>query len=134
VSQPLTPPPAGTILVVEDDFDIRDLLQQYLEVSGYAVAVAVNGLEALAALRAEGNRISLILCDRNMENMDGRDFLDALFADEALRARKVPVVMMSAAGQIKEERAVAFLRKPFNFDDLLAVVGRFVSPSSEPLA
>lgn len=114
------------ILVVEDDFDIRDLLGQFLEVSGYEIEVAANGLEGLAALRAKGDEIGLVLLDRNMESMDGKDFLDALFADPALAARKVPVVMMSAAGQVDEPRAVAFLKKPFHFPELLAVVARFV--------
>jgi DNA-binding response OmpR family regulator len=118
------------ILVVEDDFDIRDLLQQYLEVSGYRVMVAANGLEGLSVLRSELSQIGLVLLDRNMESMDGKVFLDSISADEALAARKVPVVMMSAAGDVNEGRAVAFLRKPFNFDDLLAVVGRFVKPSA----
>lgn len=91
-------PARDTILIVEDDFDIRDLLQQYLEVSGYAVQTATNGAEALAALRAGTEEIGLVLLDRNMENMDGKDFLDALFADAALAPRCPPVVMMSAAG------------------------------------
>lgn len=119
-----------TILIVEDDFDIRDLLQQYLEAAGYLVLPAAHGEEALAMVRANPGRLGLILLDRNMEGMDGKDFLDALEADAALKAGAPPVVMMSAGGRFEEPRAVAFLRKPFNFDELGLVVGRFVKTVS----
>ncbi|RYZ96937.1 MAG: response regulator, partial [Proteobacteria bacterium] len=105
---------------------IRDLLQQYLEVSGYTVAVATNGLEALAEIRKSGEHIALVLLDRNMETMDGTIFLDSLLGDPVLAAKKIPIVMMSAGTQPAESRAVAFIKKPFNFPELLALVARFV--------
>ena len=116
--------PAKLILVVEDDADIRDLLQEYLEVSGYEVLAAGNGREALTLLEDPAIVPGLVLVDRNMELMDGPVFLDAIAANPQLKAKQLPVVMMSAAGVIDESRAVAFLRKPFNFDELLEVVAK----------
>lgn len=120
---------SAKILVVEDDMDIRDLLKEFLESVGYEVVVAGNGREALAALRAPGFSPSLVLLDRNMDQMDGDLFLDSVAKDPTLSPRRIPVVMMSAAGVVADGRVAAFLKKPFNFDELLDVVARF---SREP--
>lgn len=116
---------SAKILVVEDDMDIRDLLKEFLESVGYEVEVAGNGREALAALRRPGSAPSLVLLDRNMDLMDGDLFLDSVAKDPALEPKRIPVVMMSAAGVVADERVAAFLKKPFNFNELLAVVARF---------
>jgi CheY-like chemotaxis protein len=73
-----------TIMIVEDDVDIADLVATTLEDDGYAVLVATNGQEALDKLRAAGTRPSLILLDLMMPVMDGWQFRKAQTADPAL--------------------------------------------------
>jgi DNA-binding response OmpR family regulator len=113
---------SNCILVVEDDADIRELLLEYLASDGFSAFGARDGEVALAKLNEPGFVPALILLDRNMDRMDGSQFLDAIEASPSLAARRYPVVIMSAAGDIEEPRAVGYLNKPFDFDDLLKLV------------
>ena len=65
------------LLLVDDDPDLRDAIQQQLEVEGYAVITAGDRREALEQLERHGG-ISLILADLKMPTMDGRQLLQAL--------------------------------------------------------
>ncbi|MCP3139879.1 response regulator [Pyxidicoccus xibeiensis] len=128
---------SGPLLIVEDDADIREALQSYLEMQGYAVRAASNGKEALAHLEAPP-RPSLIVLDMGMPVMDGHRVLTARKASEALA--RVPVIILS--GGLTEmnprDRAVyassydvaAFLKKPVEPRKLLEVIERHVPRSS----
>jgi CheY-like chemotaxis protein len=83
-----------SLLIVEDDPDIRLLFSTALSVHGYRVDTASNGDEALAAL-ASGPRPAAIVADLHMPVMDGWKFLSALHADPGLAA--IPVVVLTAA-------------------------------------
>lgn len=117
---------AATVLVVEDDSDIRDELADVLEDSNYRTIRAANGAVALQKLRG-GPRPCLILLDLMMPVMDGREFLDQQQKDAALK--EIPVVVLSAhmdaahgATQIK---AAGFLRKPIDLSELLRIIERY---------
>lgn len=84
------------IMVVEDDFFIRELLVDLLEDEGYTAVSAANGQEALAALRAMPRQPSLILLDLHMPVMDGRRFRELQQLDASLCS--IPVVLLSACG------------------------------------
>jgi CheY-like chemotaxis protein len=110
-----------TVLVVEDDDDIRATLEDVLAGDGYAVSGAANGREALALLETLA-RPCLILLDLMMPVMNGREFLAALRADDALAP--IPVVIVSAWPD--EARATkgaqGFVKKPVELDVLRRVV------------
>jgi CheY-like chemotaxis protein len=114
----------ATILIVEDDDDIRACLQEALEDEGYATAAAANGREALAQLESV-KRPCLILLDLMMPIMGGREFLAQLRADD--RLAPIPVVIVSAWPT--EARATpgaqGFIRKPIDLTMLLDVVGGY---------
>lgn len=114
------------ILVVEDDPGIRQGIADFLAFEGYAVDVAVNGEEALAYLR--DRRPSLVVLDLVMPVMNGPQLLERL-RREGL-ARGVPVAVMTAAmpGASSLPQADAYLSKPFDLEELLAVVGRHAGP------
>lgn len=114
------------ILVVEDDPGIRQGIADFLAFEGYAVDVAVNGEEALAYLR--DRRPSLVVLDLVMPVMNGPQLLEHL-RREGL-ARDVPVAVMTAAmpGASSLPPADAYLSKPFDLEELLAVVGRHAGP------
>ncbi len=117
----------ASILLVEDDRGIRESVAECLRYEGYAVTAVANGVEALASLRAGVHRPRLIVLDLVMPVMNGSEFLDALRGDPALR--ELPVVLMTAAmpsGGMGVPAANGYLSKPFELDDLLAAVGRFV--------
>ena len=115
----------NAVLVIEDEKDIRETLQQVIELEGYEVFTAANGKEGLKAL-AERQRPGLILLDMMMPIMNGWEFMTAQKLDE--KVSEIPVVIISAAGErAKNTHAVGFVKKPVELDYLLQVVGQYCS-------
>ena len=115
-----------TILIVEDDFDVRESLSEALRDEGYAIECAVDGEQALEYLR-NGGRPGLILLDLMMPRMSGSEFRMLQKVDPELR--HLPVVLLSADGAM-EEKAKALetngaLRKPIDLDQLLKIIESF---------
>jgi DNA-binding NtrC family response regulator len=105
---------AGTILVVEDEEQVRTLIVRLLEKRGYAVESAENGRLALEAARRDFNRISLVITDMIMPEMGGQALLEELRKERPA----LPVICMT--GYSREEladsqtiRDAAFIEKPF---------------------
>jgi CheY-like chemotaxis protein len=118
------------VMVVEDDAETRELIAEVLRDDGYEVQTAANGAEALATLRADLPRPSLILLDLMMPIMSGWQFLDARLGDKALSS--IPVLVLSAdpTRQLASARGVvAVVGKPFDLPRLLKLV-RAVTKSS----
>jgi CheY-like chemotaxis protein len=117
----------ATVLVVEDDPMIQEVLALALADEGYEVATATDG-DALA--EAAVDRPAVILLDVNMPGMDGLEVLDHLRADPA--TRPIPVVLMSAAERLAEHRGrpgvAAVLPKPFCLEEALTTVARLAGP------
>jgi DNA-binding response OmpR family regulator len=112
-----------TVLLVEDDPDIRDIVQDVLEAEGYDVFPASHGrqaLEFLSGVRGGGVAPDIVILDMMMPLVDGRHVLDAMRNDQSLSS--VPVVVMSAVTHEKPVGAAAFLRKPFSLDTLFDAV------------
>lgn len=121
--------PAGRILVVEDDRDIRETMVDALEDAGYRVSVAIDGIDALDRLRTD-LALNLILLDMMMPRMTGIQVLAELRRMDAWA--RIPVVVVSADADGRE-RAVAmgaagFLQKSMKLRELLAVVEQFIRP------
>ncbi len=116
----------GEVMVVEDDFAIRDTLRELLEEEGYRVTQAANGAEALARLRDAGIP-KLILLDLMMPVMDGWEFRHAIEADPRLAS--IPVIVISADHALEQKigamHVEGYLPKPFELDRLLETVERF---------
>jgi CheY-like chemotaxis protein len=112
------------VLVIDDDSGIRDSLAECLQVEGYAVACASNGADGLERLRVQ--RPDLVLVDLLMPVMNGHEFLAELRGDPNLQG--LPVVLMTGStprpGHLLPA-ADAMLPKPFELDELLALVRRF---------
>ena len=114
---------AMDILIVDDSAAIRKILRRVLqqaEVPLGEVFEAGDGLEAVEQLK--NRKVSLILSDINMPNMDGLQFLSCLKASEEWR--NVPVIMITTEGsQAKVMEAVqlgarGYVRKPFTADQI----------------
>ena len=114
----------ATVLVVNDDEMIRDVLRDALELEGYAVVTAEDGAQALTAVRTASP--ALILTDALMPVMDGLAFLRAYRAGPGPHA---PVVAMSGgapgAQAELEGLADAMLPLPYDLGELLALVDRY---------
>jgi CheY-like chemotaxis protein len=117
------------VLIVEDDADVRDMLQTLLRSHGYDTEVSVNGREALIA--AEQQLPCLILLDLMMPVMSGWEFRERQLAEVTLAS--VPVVCLSAVydhRMVTERLRVPCLSKPVDFDELLTCVSRHCGPGS----
>ena len=117
------------ILVVEDDFAIRETIFEVLDCEGFRVTCAANGAEALLRLDEAfeaGDCPGLILLDLMMPVMDGWEFRQAQRRDPRLAA--IPVIVLSAGAGMESRVAAlapaAFIPKPFELDHLLHTVQR----------
>jgi len=128
-----------TILIVEDDHDLREALIDTLEMAGYATLAADNGASALA--RIEESLPRLVLSDVHMKGMDGHALLQRL----SNRWSDLPVILMTAYGSIEKAveamrtGAVDYLSKPFEAQTLIDTVAKYIGPpgietDGEPIA
>ena len=110
---------AVSVLVVEDDRNIAELLQMYLEKEGYAVTVAADGGQGLSAFRS--SKPDLVLLDVMMPVMDGWAVCRAIRAEST-----TPVIMLTAKGETDDkvaglkQGADDYITKPFEMKEVLA--------------
>jgi two-component system cell cycle sensor histidine kinase/response regulator CckA len=117
-----------SLLVVEDDADIREALDGLLSMEGFRVAGCSNGREALDWLRASP-KPDIILLDLMMPVMDGWQFRVAQKDDPELAT--IPVLALSADSTAKAAAidAEAYLKKPVDYDTLIATIDRLLVES-----
>ena len=117
---------ARTLLVVDDDADLRETLQEVLGDAGFEVRAARNGEHALELLRALPAPPALVLLDMMMPVLDGRGFLARVRQEPAWAGLKV--VIFSASVDVErtaqELGASGYLRKPVSVERLLDLVER----------
>jgi CheY-like chemotaxis protein len=114
-----------SVLIVEDDDDVRGALAAFLEAEGYSVLEAADGAAGLRELRARS--VCLVLLDLWMPGMDGWEFRAEQLKDAALA--EVPVVVITA-DHAAARRAAAlgvsgYMTKPIEFPRLLDYVARY---------
>jgi two-component system, OmpR family, alkaline phosphatase synthesis response regulator PhoP len=120
-----------TILVVDDDASITEMLQAFLEDEGYQVVTAHNGQEGLDCLKT--SPATLVLCDVMMPVLDGLGMCRTMQANPDYQA--IPFVLMSALHAAIDPTSchfAALLAKPFDLDDILQLIARLSSPSPDP--
>ena len=119
-----------TILIIDDDAGIRELLTIFLSFKGYPALGLANGAEALTYLQ-QTPLPQLILLDLTMPVMDGVAFRHAQQQDPHLSA--IPVVVMSAVEELLalQGMADAYLPKPIDFDALLPLVEQYCYESRQ---
>src|SRR5262245_26088633 len=116
----------STVLVVDDNDEVRELFTDILGMLGHQVACARNGQEPLDYLNSH-LRPSLMLLELNMPVMNGWDFRRRQKADP--RLADIPVVVVSAINDLAQDGdrmdAAGHLTKPVDLRTLLGVIGRF---------
>ena len=111
------------VLVVDDAPAMRDMLKAALELHGYRVELACNGLEALQAMTQI--RFDAVLTDMWMPEMTGARFIETVRADSVTAA--LPIYLMSGESDhsiLDVVPATAFFRKPFELQPLLTALDR----------
>ena len=111
---------AKTVLLVDDDVVLRDILQDVLEYEGYNVIPAADGRQALDYLRTSGgdDAPALMILDLMMPLVNGWQVLDAIQDDPSLH---VPVIVVSASAPV-QSAGTTYLHKPFNLLELVDTV------------
>ena len=121
----------STVLIVEDDPSLREVLSDTLRLEGYMVTSADNGEQALRILRSNKD-IALLLSDVQMQPMGGHELLKN--CKEQYPA--LPFILMTAYGTIEKavqtlhDGAADYLTKPFEADTLIEMVSRYISPEN----
>ena len=114
-------PAKCTVMVVDDEADIRFVLRTILELAGYEVVEAAHGEAALEQVRRSPPE--LVLTDRMMPRMNGNKLIEQLRADESTKA--IPIVMITGA-RGDQPGADMVLRKPIDPSELLVLAKRLV--------
>ncbi len=114
-----------TVLIVEDEPELREMLASTLKLEGYGVLEASNGQEAIDYLRmADSAQPNMILMDLMMPGMDGWAFRSEMLRDPLLAY--IPIVVISGSSNVprvaKSMRATAYLTKPFSMEELVHTV------------
>jgi len=124
------------VLVVDDEPDIRELIQMNLELAGYRVTTAADGREALAAVKREAP--DAILLDLMMPEVDGWAVLDQLKSRSGRDLSEIPVFMVTARTEAQNrlrggiEGALRYITKPFDPAKLAEMLGDALAPGAPP--
>ena|SRR5579859_2353089 len=119
----------STVLIVDDEYSIVEVLSDLLQGEGYHVLAAYNGREGLA--RLEEIIPDVVLCDVMMPVLDGRAMCQRMQHDP--RYRSIPIILMSAVrpiSQIEGCSYVALVEKPFDLDEVLKTLVRLLNGKS----
>jgi CheY-like chemotaxis protein len=110
-----------TVLLAEDDQDIRDVVQEVLEERGFDVIPARTGRQALDFLSLDvRSRPDFVILDLMMPIVTGWQVLEEMRQDPELE--KIPVIILTAVSQDMPSGATAILRKPFDINELLSIL------------
>ena len=121
-----------TILLIEDDPDLREVTALLLEREGYAVLSAEDGVAALEMLDLVDEVPGLVLLDLNMPRMNGWEFLSAQRRDPRIAA--VPVLVLSAHDRVEPDLEVSgYIAKPYDQGHLVRAIESTLSPRPYPM-
>jgi CheY-like chemotaxis protein len=124
----------ATVLVVDDEFGIVDVLETILTDEGHRVLTACNGKQGLVRLSAE--KPDVVLLDFMMPILGGAEMLRAMAAEPAYQ--RIPVIMISSLGEdVIAEKCrgyAAFLHKPFRAAAVLSTVARILGRGANEAA
>jgi PAS domain S-box-containing protein len=121
----------NTVLLVDDDPDVREVVGRMLGDLGFRVTTARDGREAIQVFRAEGGDVAAVLLDMTMPELSGDEVLATLRDTHP----EMPVVLMSgfseryAAARIRGDACCRFLQKPFETEELAVALHSVLEPS-----
>ncbi|HBE02912.1 MAG: hypothetical protein A2096_00030 [Spirochaetes bacterium GWF1_41_5] len=129
--QPAEPFSAGgnfSILIVDDEKEVREIIANYLELENYRCFQAENGFQAIDFLENNSEKIDLVILDLIMPGMQGRECLKKIRQTKT----RLPVIIVSGyTGDISLEELIdkntVFLEKPFSFENLTSLLGALFS-------
>ncbi len=120
------------VIIVDDDRDTREMLTLALELEGFEVSQAANGLRLISAMHVD--RPDVILLDVMMSWIDGYELCRAIKKNETFH--DIPVIFISARKSVEDERvgieagAVDYFPKPLDMDRLIARIRQILDQAS----
>jgi len=119
---------SGSVLVIDDDWRMRELVQLALEECSVSVTTAADGAQAIALIRQQCPAV--IVLDLTLPRADGFEVAEAL---RELHDNEVPIIVVTGDSNAREKAdaigAVGYLVKPFDIDDLTTLVERALAAS-----
>jgi PAS domain S-box-containing protein len=121
----------GTILLVDDDAHVRQVVMEMLERLGFAVLLAINGREGLEVFKAHGEKITCVILDLTMPEMAG----DEMFRELRRLRKDVPVILSSGFNEQEVTQRFAgkgvagFIQKPYTVRTLQEALSRVLGPA-----
>ncbi len=112
-----------TILVVDDNLDIRTFAERFLEKAGYAVVTAANGQEGFRRYNTHRSSVVLLLTDVKMPKMDGLELADRILQLDS----RLPVLFMSGDAWSSADRGFGCIGKPFHPVELVTRVNQILA-------
>ena len=112
-----------TVLVVDDEVEVRMLMGDALERAGYAVLEASDGNEALERVKRHDEPIEVIITDLELPDADGCELAARLL----LVRPEAKIMFMSGSATLDATMNAAFMQKPFDLRDLIVRVGALIS-------
>ena len=123
----------ASILLIEDDDDIRETMADLLAIEGHEIRAARNGVEGLQAI--DERFPQLVVTDLEMPILDGPAMIYRMFV-ENLGRENVPIIVVSGAPDLRRIAATLgtpyYLSKPFPLDALNATIGRALAEAIPP--
>src|SRR5690348_14594099 len=116
------------ILVIDDNQDVLSAMSFFLEMKGFSVSTAHDGVEGLDRMKAD-DHISLVLLDLWMPVMDGWEFLRHKTDDPCIA--EIPVIVISAVSPDSLDGVQAVLQKPVHPEELVDAVRRHQTPCAQ---
>lgn len=117
-----------TVMVVDDDRDLRNLLEAVIGREGWLTVIAANGSEALDWMQKSTCLPDLILTDWNMPGMGGVEFLSKLKQNDLTHS--IPVVVVSGVDELESKTksigADGFLQKPYNLEVMTSLLKSYL--------
>jgi two-component system cell cycle sensor histidine kinase/response regulator CckA len=119
--------PCGTILVVDDNLDIRAFAKRFLETAGWTVVTAADGEEGLRFYQQHQSKIVLLLTDVVMPNINGIELADRVLEMDS----HLPVLFMSGDAW-GAHRGLECVTKPFRSAELVERISRVLNGNTRP--
>lgn len=117
-----------TILIVEDELDLLDMMKDLLEDAGYAVLTASDGRAALEQM--DLSAVDLVITDVMMPIMSGGELLEAMHERPRLAGTRAIVMSAAHGAELARRFQQRFLRKPFDVATLLEEVRDLIGPAA----
>jgi CheY-like chemotaxis protein len=120
-----------TVMVIDDEPDLREMLNVLLKSNGYDVMSAANGKDALKILQKSEQKPDLVLVDMFMPEMSGREVCEKIRNDKNLKDLKLAFLTVAAFGEygkqmLKELDILDYILKPYDIDDLIRRINKML--------